>query len=96
MAAPGIVTTLECIVFGADFSWNGQAVVWWRGMFSIASTTMDLIGVVKWGLGGGCEIMDARRAEALSGVVATSMADLARAMWTYTLKMAQWVDDSDA
>ena len=48
----------------------------------------SLGGVTRHGVGGGREMMDVRRAEALSGAVAVSMAGLARSMWISALKMA--------
>jgi hypothetical protein len=46
---------------------------------------------VQWGLGGGHVKMDSRRMEALSGAMAASMADLARAMRISALEMDHWL-----
>jgi hypothetical protein len=54
------------------------------------STAMTMAGpgiMVQWGVRGGRMMMDVCRAMAL----ATSMIDLARAMWIFTLKMDQWL-----
>jgi hypothetical protein len=52
----------------------------WSGIFSRARMPVSLGGMVQWGLSGGCVMMDARRMEALSGVVVASMAGMTKIM----------------
>jgi hypothetical protein len=52
--------------------------------------SLNLGSMAQRGLGGGRVRMDARRMEALSGVVVVSMAGMMKIMRRFILKVAQW------
>jgi hypothetical protein len=62
-----------------------------RRVASTVTTTAGPNSMARRGVGGGRVMMDAGRAVAQFGAVASSTTDLTRAMQIFTLKLDQWL-----
>jgi hypothetical protein len=67
----------------------------WNGVASTALMTSSFGGIVLWGLGGRCVMMDVCRVVELSGALEVSTAGLTKNMHIFDLKIARCFHDSD-